>query len=80
MRIDVPEHLRGTFKLLENYGYKMKRRHGPGLRRHVKYDDVEESLYISVNLPDSDDWIDVTPNIALAEKREKEGSGGLLYY
>ena len=32
LRIDVPEHLRGTFKLLENYGFRMKKRHGQGLK------------------------------------------------
>lgn len=68
LRMDVPNFLNGTFKLLTSYGYKLRRMHGEGTKRYVKFDEANLSLYLDAKLPDSDEWFQISP----AQARELE--------
>lgn len=50
IRLDIPQHLMGSFKTLEAFGFGLKRRHGKGFRKHIKFDDFTEELYIQVGM------------------------------
>ena len=65
IRMELPEHLRGLFKLFEAHGASLRQRF-PGLRRSIKYDDVSQSLCMDVKMPEKDKW----HRIGEAEMRE----------
>ena len=50
IRLEIPAHLMGAFKTLEAFGFALKRRHGNQLKKHIKFDDYDESLFIQVGL------------------------------
>ena len=64
---ETPEHLVCRL-LLENYGYQMKKRHGNGTRRIVKYDIIERNLMLCYKPPNSDEWTRITPPMAQIRK------------
>ena len=48
IRMQIPERLRGDFKILERYGHAMKNKHKDGFKRHIKIDDTKLCLYMDV--------------------------------
>ena len=56
LRLEIPDHLMGTFKVLERYGHHLKARHGEGLRRHIRFDDYNSTLVMDYALPNKDTW------------------------
>ena len=64
MRMEVPDMLNIEFKTLFKFGQSLRRRHGPGTRRHVKFDDLNRSLYLNIKLPNDDKWSKVAPEVA----------------
>ena len=64
LRLEVPSHLRATFGTLYKYGQSLRLRHGQGTRRHVKFDDLERTLYLNVKLPGDTAWSRVSLEIA----------------
>ena len=50
----------GVFKNLEAFGFALKRRHGDCFRKHIKFDDYEETLYIQVGLRKDKEEMDWT--------------------
>ena len=74
MRMHIPNHLLPTFKLLNNYGYEMRKKFGPELRRYVKFDDINRSMLLQLKMPDADQWFEVLPEKAkeqMAKLRDK---------
>ena len=67
IRMQIPDFLEREFKLLENYGYQM-RRHGVGTRRIIKYDIIERNLMLSYKPPNSEEWTRITPQMAQLRK------------
>ena len=63
-RMVVPLELRDTFGLLQRFGASLRARHGPGTKRHVKFDVFSASLYINVKLPGDTAWTRVSPQLA----------------
>ena len=55
IRMELPEHLRGLFKIFEAHGASLRQRF-PGLKRSIKYDDSTQSLCMDVKMPDKDTW------------------------
>ena len=55
IRMDIPEHLRGLFKLYEAHGANLRQRF-PGLRRSIKFDDTSQSLCMDVRMPEKQKW------------------------
>ena len=64
IRLEVPPALRPTYSVLFKYGQTLRARHGPGTRRHIKFDDTDCSLYLNVKLPSDPGWSKVTPEVA----------------
>ena len=72
MRMEVPPKLQQAFRVLFRYGSSLRARHGAGTRRHVKFSDVDQSLYLNVKLPGDDNWSRVSLQVALRGMRARE--------
>ena len=66
-RLELPEELKDTFRLLSRFGTRLRARHGVGTKRHVKFDDYSGSLYTNVKLPGDTSWTKVTPEMAASD-------------
>ena len=64
IRIEVPSHLRGDFRLLFKFGQILRTRHGKGTRRHVKFDDALGCLFLNLKLPGDATWSRVLLEVA----------------
>ena len=75
IRIQVPPKLLPVFRTLFRYGQNIRSRHGPGTRRHVKFDDALQTLYLNAKLPGDERWSQVSFEMArrgIRTKRESE--------
>ena len=54
MRLHIPDHLQRVFRSLMNVSFDMKKKH-PSLKRSVKFDEEEQSLYMDVQLAEGQD-------------------------
>ena len=63
-RLEIPDELKSTFRLLYRFGTRLRARHGEGTKRHVKFDDFCDSLYTNVKLLGDTKWTRVTPEMA----------------
>ena len=64
IRLEIPKELTTSFKILEKYGQQLRRRHGQGLKRHVRFDDADQSLYLRVKLPGDVQWSRIPIEVA----------------
>ena len=55
LRMEVPEHMRGLFKIFEAHGASLRQKY-PGLKRAIKYDDATQSLCMDVRMPERERW------------------------
>lgn len=51
IRLEIPTELNDTFRLLTSFGARLRARHGPGTKRHIKFDDYSASLFPNIKLP-----------------------------
>ena len=65
MRMEVPPRLQQGFRILFKYGQQLRARHGAGTRRHVKFCDLERSLYLNIKLPGDESWSRVSLGVAM---------------
>ena len=72
IRIEVPAALRPAFSTLFKFGQQLRKRHGEGTRRHVKFDDIERSLFLNVKLPGDQSWSKVNLDLASKGLRVRE--------
>ena len=72
-RLEIPDCLRDVFRTLEKYGHTLKDRLGPGLKRHIKFDDQKKTLYMDVCKPTETEWIRVDFDFALEEVQQARG-------
>ena len=72
MRIEVPPFLTREFRILFKFGQLLRTRHGPGTRRHVKFDDVESNLYLNAKLPNEPTWSRIPVEVAMRGLRARE--------
>ena len=56
LRLEIPDHLMGVFKTLERYGFYLKEKYKDGLRRHIRYDDINMTLVLDYAMPGEDKW------------------------
>ena len=63
-RLEIPDELAETFRLLARFGTRLRARHGEGTKRHIKFDDFAGSLYTNVKLPGDTEWTRVSPQMA----------------
>ena len=64
MLLHLPDHLQKTFKALMSLAYDLKKKF-TGLKRSVKFDDEEKSLYMYIQLRQDDNWKRIFPEQAL---------------
>ena len=76
IRLDIPAHLLETFRTLDKHGHLLKQKYGQHLRRHVRFDDENLSLYLDVRKNSSSPWERIMPEQARHERaiREKKDS------
>ena len=53
LRLDIPDFLRGLFRLFESHAAALKAEYG-SLKRAIRFDDAEQSLFMDVKLEDTD--------------------------
>ena len=63
-RMEIPDYLMSTFKLLEEVGYQLRDEYGERLRKYIKYDDNNISLYMEVRFPEERRWFRMSPRAA----------------
>ena len=80
LRLEIPEELMGQFRLLSRFGTRLRARHGTGTKRHVKFDDVDGSLFMNIKLPGDEAWSKVTVETARLdmEKTARDESASVL--
>ena len=69
VRIDVPQHLNGQFQDFLAYGRALHKTHGRGFKRHVKFDDQDECLYMNIKLPNTEEWLYVDHAMAMESRK-----------
>ena len=69
LRLDIPPHLLGVFKLLEGHANRVRASYKEGMKRSIKFNDVEKSLSLDMKLPTFDRWHRVEPAVARESKR-----------
>ena len=73
LKLDYPQFLSSVFRDLEWYGAFLKRSHGRGTKRNIRFDEENQSLIMHVRLPNKEnEWLHVTPAMAKAEKEENK--------
>ena len=75
IRMHVPAHLLECFRTLDKHGHILKLKYekkGHRLRRHVNFDDDEESLYLDVKTSQDDPWERVYPDYAREQRKKRE--------
>lgn len=58
MRLDIPDHLRGLFRLFEAHAAALRAEYGT-VKRAIRFDDMNASLYMDVKLEDTE-WHRIT--------------------
>ena len=73
MKLDYPDFLGGIFRDLEWYGAFLRREHGPGTRRNIRFDEENVSLYMDILLPgENKNWLRVSPKMARDERNDHQ--------
>ena len=67
IRLEIPDELMDTFRLLARFGTRLRAKHGEGTKGHIKFDDHEAGLYMNIKLPGDETWSRVTPLMAKAD-------------
>ena len=67
LRLEIPEALMPQFRLLSRFGTRLRARHGAGTKRHVKFDDLDCTLYMNIKLPGDETWSKVSVDTARAD-------------
>ena len=74
LRMDVPPFLESTFKLLYGVGIELRRTHGNGTRKYVKFDDENLDLFLEVRLDGRGSWLKIDKLMASDLQRESNRS------
>ena len=73
MRQEIPEHLMPSFRILHCYGMNLRRKVGNQVKKHIKFNDFTETLYIQVRIEEGGEWLSVEPEEA-AETNKKQNN------
>ena len=68
IRLDIPDFLVGVHQDLQRYGSHLRKIHGQGLKRHVRFNDPDLSLHLDVRLPGTEEWLRVGWELAKEER------------
>ena len=72
LRLDVPEHLKGTHKVLEEHAYSLINLHGKEVKRNIRFDERTENLMMDIKMPQSSRWHNLTARQAIEARKIKE--------
>ena len=61
LRLEVPDHLWASFRVLQSVGYELKQRN-PGLKRNVLFDDDKKDLKLDICLAPDMPWRTIFPD------------------
>lgn len=61
LRLEVPDHLWASFRVLQSVGYELKQKN-PGLKRNVLFDDAKKDLKLDVCLAPDMPWRTIYPD------------------
>lgn len=64
LRMEVPEHMLPTFRILHRYGLSLRRRMGNDFKKHIKFDDYRKSLFLQARTDPDSEWMNITPDEA----------------
>ena len=79
VRLEIPQHLRPEFKLLESHGNNIRTMYGPSVKRSIRFDDAECSLILNMKLSPDDPWVTVSVDQAReARKMRSQASIALI--
>ena len=56
LRLEIPEHLKGLFKLFEGHIANLRESTKRQIKRSIKYDDSNQSLLMDLKMEGSDQW------------------------
>ena len=74
VRMEVPDFLRGVFRLLQSHFLVLRKKHGHETKKAIKFSDEDRSLYMDIKLPASDTWHSVTAEHAREARKHRERS------
>ena len=76
IRHEVPTHLGGVHRTLQQYGYAMwmKLDKNKEFKRNIRHDDSEMSYCLDIKLPNKSNWITVSYRRALDDRRASTSS------
>ena len=69
IRLEIPQHLKSEFKLLEGHGNNIRTMYGPTVKRSIRFDDSECSLVLNMKLSADDPWVSVSVEQARETKK-----------
>ena len=76
LKLEIPEHLIGLFKILQRHGHQMRSKFGKEFTRHIRMSDEDLSLKLDVKLPNESDWQTISASLAMelqdSEREQKE--------
>lgn len=72
IRLDIPDQLKGTFSDLERYGAGLRKKLGPELKRNIKFEDGNKSMYIDVLFPGDTTWTKIPHTLAKEQLDEQD--------
>ena len=72
LRLEIPEHLKGHHKILEEQAYAMIELYGREVKRNIKFDDRANDLMMDIKLPQSTKWHNITIRQAIEARKVKE--------
>ena len=59
LQLEAPDHLRSHYQAFQKLGFQIKNKH-PGLKRNVKFDDIEKALVMDIKTCTDSDWKTLT--------------------
>ena len=59
IQLEAPDHLRSHYQVFQKLGFHIKSKH-PGLKRNVKFDDLEQALVMDIRVSAEADWKTLT--------------------
>ena len=79
MRLELPNHLQKSFRVLMNLAYDLKQKN-KDLRRNIKFDEDEMDLFMDCQLDREGEWKRVTPDqaVELTKNRRRRGPARFL--
>ena len=75
IRLEIPTHLRHTFRILDNHSSESKKRHN-GAKRLIKFEDSTKSLVLDMKISDEEGCIRIDAETARMAGKEIGFGGG----